>query len=214
MPLVDSNDRFFLLVLSKGEVRFFEGHRYSITPVKINDLVPANFEEAMSVEDPEKSLQFYNSGPNRGNDSQDSIHHGHGIHKDQRVWQLETYCRMVDSGLMEMLHDEKAPMIIGGVEDIVAIYQDVSNYKYIVDENVSGNLEEDDPVLLHEKAWSKMKLHFKEGLEQQKEKFDAAMARNEASSTILDIVPAAINGRIDTLFLSKDVPVVWGEYKL
>jgi hypothetical protein len=203
LPLLDKNDRFFLLALSQGEVRFFEGHQYTITPVKINDLVPANFTAAMAMEDPEKSLQMHGSGDA-------AIHHGQGIHKDQKDWQIEQFCRMVDDGLMEMLHDENAPMIVAGVDELVAVYKNISNYKDMVAAHVGGNPENDDPVLLHEKAWAKMQPFFQEKIKAQKELFDGALAKNKASASLLDIVPAAVNGKVETLFLAEGMPVIWG----
>lgn len=205
MPMLKKDDRFFLLALSQGKVRFFEGHAHSITPVKINDLVPANFEAAMALEDPEKSLQMHGSG-------KAAVHHGHGTYKDEKDWQVEQFCRMVDNGLMEMLHDENAPMIIAGVDELVAVYKNISNYKHIVDAHVGGNPDNDDPALLHEKGWAKMQPYFNEKREEKKERFNAAFAENKASSDLLDIVPAAINGKVDTLFLDKKTPVIWGNY--
>lgn len=208
MPLLDKEDRFFLLALSQGEVRFFEGHRYSITPVKINDLVPKDIDEALAFEDPEKSLQMRNTG--RGGAF---VYHGHGLHKDQQDWHLEQFCRMVDDGLMKMLHDEKAPLILAAVDELVSVYQKVSEYKYIVDFHVSGNPENNDPTLLHEKAWSKMKSYFQKNVERRKDAFSNALANDKASFTLNDIVPAAINGKVQTLFIAKDAPVLWGFYK-
>ncbi len=207
MPLLNGEDRFFLLALSQGEVRFFEGHKYHITPVKISDLVPSGMEEALALEDPEKTLQMRNTGREGS-----SVFHGHGIHKDQQDWQLEQYCRMVDDGLMKMLHDEKAPMIIAAVDELVSTYRKVSGYSNIVDFHVSGNPENDDPTLLHEKAWGKMKNYFRREMEAQKEQFSEALAKDQASFSLLDIVPAAINGKVQTLFLAKDAPVLWGFY--
>ena len=201
MPLLNTDDRFFILALSQGQVRFFEGRQYSITPVKIKDLVPANFDEAMAYEDPDKTLQAHQD-----------IYHGHGLHKDQKGWQLEQYCRMVDDGLMKMLHDEDAPMIIAGVDELVAVFKSVSKYGNIAGPNVSGNVENDDPTLLHEKAWNLMKDHFNEKRNKEKETFEAALAEEKASSSILEIVPNAINGKIKTLILAKDAPVLWGDY--
>ena len=206
MPLLNGEDRFFLLALSQGDVRFFEGHAHHITPVKISDLVPDNLQAAMALDAPEKSLQHHSGGGQTG------IHHGHGLHKNQKEWQISTYCRMVDKGLMEMLHDENAPLIIAAVDDLVPLYREVSDYSNIVDFHISGNPENDSPGLLHEKAWSKMKGYFRQEIEIEKDRFSEALAQGKASFALTDILPKAINGRVQTLFLAKDAPVLWGSY--
>ena len=41
LPVLTGQSRFFLLALSQNEVRFFEGHQHSITPVRIQAAMPA-----------------------------------------------------------------------------------------------------------------------------------------------------------------------------
>lgn len=204
MPLLNGEDRFFILALSQGEIRFFEGHAHHIYPVKIKDLVPANFAEAMAAEDPDKTLQMHGG--------KDGIHHGHGLHKDQKNWQLEEYCRQVDKGLMEMLHDENAPLIIAAVDELIPIYTDVSTYSNVVDFHISGNPENESPSMLHEKAWAKMKNYFTQNREERKEEFLAAMQDDKASFAVTEVIPRAINGRVEKLYLDKNAPVLWGMF--
>ncbi len=207
LPLLNRNDRFFLLALSRGDVRFFEGHQFSITPVKISDLVPENIQAALALEDPEKSLQMRNAGPGGV-----SVFHGHGLHKDQQTWQVEKYCRMVDDGLMTMLHDEQAPVLLAAVDELAGVYQKVSRYSRVLDLHVSGNPENDDPVLLHEKAWSKIQPYFQKDLEAQKVQLAEALAKGKGTSSLQKLVPAAVHGRVQTLFFEKDTPLRWGVY--
>ncbi|MEZ4940232.1 MAG: hypothetical protein R3D58_05160 [Saprospiraceae bacterium] len=207
LPLLNRKDRFFLLALSRGDVRFFEGHQYSITPVKISDLVPENIQAALALEDPEKSLQMRNAGPGGA-----SVFHGHGLHKDQQNWQVEKYCRMVDDGLMTMLHDENAPMLLAAVDELASVYQKVSRYTHVLDAHVSGNPENDDPVLLHEKAWGKMQAYFQKDLIQQQAQFETAQAKGQGTSSLKELVPAAVHGRVETLFIEKNTPLCWGAY--
>ncbi len=204
LPLVNGPDRFFLLALSEGEVRFFEGHAHHISPVKIEDLVPTDFEEAIAA-DPEKSLQMHGAG-------MAATFHGQSLHKDQYDRQLEQYCRIVDDGLMKMLHDENAPLVVAGVDKVVATYKHISDYKNILEPYINGNVEHDDPTLLHEKAWSKVGPYFEEKIAAEKSRFSEAMNADKGSASILHIAAAAINGKVETLFLAEDAPILWGAY--
>lgn len=208
MPLLNGEDRFFLLALSQNEVRFFEGHKHHITPVKIKDLVPENLEAALMLQHDEV-LQSHSGNPNDGS----AIYHGQGGGEDRKDKDLRDYLKQVDDGLMKMLHDENAPLIIACVDYLVPIYKEVSNYSNIVDANISGNPENDDPVKLHEKAWSHMDSYFQKDRKEKKDQFTAFMSENKASFSINDIIPAAIGGRVETLFVDKDAPVRWGFYQ-
>ena len=207
IPGRQNQNRFFILAISAKMVKFFEAHKYSITPVKIDDLVPESLKKVLEVEVPEKSVQYhFGQGA-----AMKPIYHGHGLPKDTEEAEMREYLRMVNDGLMKMLHDEKSPMIVAAVESLTSIYRDLNSYPHLVDEQVTGNPEEWDPVLLHEKAWFKIEDHFSQDLEQKKQAFGDKLPKEEASSYLYDIVPAAVAGRIDTLFVNKNERE-WGVY--
>ena len=83
--------------------------------------------------------------------------------------------------------------------------------RFIVDTHISGNPDEADAVLLHEKAWGKLEDHFQKDRQKAKEDFELYLSKDKASFSIPQIVPAAINGQVDRLFLNKDAQV-WGNY--
>lgn len=205
IPLVSKSPyRFFILALSQNEVRFFEADQYSITPVIIEDLVPKDRAEALGYDDTDRSsLQHH---PGAGN--ADAIFHGHGMGKDQPEKEIAEYFRKVDDGLMQMLHDEDAPMILALVDYLAPIYREVTQYDHVVDFHVSGNPENNDPVLLHEKAWARMKTYF-DRREAQERKFDELLAYQKASNDIKDILIGARDGRVEQLFIDKDEHL-WG----
>ena len=134
LPLMTGDDRFFLLALSQGEVRFFEGHKHHITPVIINDLVPESTSAVM---------QFAREPVLQGHSAGTYIHHGQGVGKDDHNKDLKQYFRQIDRGLMEMLFDERAPMVIAAVDYLVPLYKEISKYPHIVDAHISGNPEND-----------------------------------------------------------------------
>lgn len=205
MPMLNKNNKFFVLALSQNEVRFFEGNEMSITPVIIQDLVPNGKEAVVNVEDNSKNLQGHSSGGT-------VIFHGYGGGKDDKNEELIKYFREVDNGLMEMLHDETAPMIIYSVDYQIPIYQDISKYSNINNNHITGNPESDDPVLIHERAWSVMKDYFVEENKVTREEFNQNLVDGKASFSLHEIVPAAIQGKVETLFLDKNEEVIWGEY--
>ena len=200
LPVLNSNQRFFLLALSQNDVRFFELNAHSVTPVKIEDLVPEDMRSLFEMSDVKGHLQHHSVGKDgQGN----TVYHGQGKGEDDRQDDIRKYFKEINDGLMKMLHDEKAPMILACVDYLLPLYQEVNDYKYLMDKNVSGNPEEDGPALLHEKAWEVVKDHFSKGMEQDKKLFQGAMSKDQASASLPDIVSAANYQKIETLFLRK-----------
>ncbi len=210
LPAISKQGRFFILALSQNEVRFFEGEKHSISPVIIEDLVPESMAESMAAIDIEypATLQSHSGGSGNA-----PIFHGQGGEKDGKTDRIMDYFRMIDNGLMEMLHDENAPLIIAGVDYLIPMYKSISNYSNIVEPHISGNVENDDPVLLHEKAWSALAPIMKTDFNNQYEKFKESLPADKASVSVNDIAPAALNGKVETLFLDNSTSVFWGTYQ-
>lgn len=201
LPVLGGRNRFFLLALSQNKIRFFEGDQYSITPVKIDDLLPADgIESAFVLSDTPDTLQHH-SGGTEG--SGNAVYHGQGKGQDDKKEDIKAYFREVNKGLMEMLYDEHPPMVVACVDYLLPLYQEVNDYKYLHGQNVSGNPDDADPALLHEKAWPIVSKHFEADQEAAKERFQSAMAAEKASAAPQKIVPAAAYEKIETLFLRK-----------
>ncbi len=213
LPVLTGQSRFFLLALSQNEVRFFEGHQHSITPVKIDDLVPANMKEVFEMSDVKNHLQQHSGqGARRGKQpSREPMFHGQGYGKDDQADDLKKYFKEINDGLMEMLYDEKPPMVIACVDYLLPLYKEVNTYHNLLDENISGNPEGAGPAELHEKAWGAVSRYYQKLREEDKLSFEEAMGLEKASADIHEIVPAAINGRVEVLYVDKDYHT-YGQY--
>ncbi|MCB0585396.1 MAG: hypothetical protein KDD06_08745 [Phaeodactylibacter sp.] len=206
LPVLTGQSRFFLLALSQNEVRFFEGHQHSITPVRIDDLVPGSMEEMFEMSDVKEHLQHHSGqGARRGKQgSREAVYHGQASGKDDHKDDIKKYFKEIDRGLMEMLYDETPPMVIAAVDYLVPLYREVNRYPHLLDENVSGNPEGEGPVALHERAWAIIGRYYREKQEEKKTSFREAMAQDKASAGLTEIIPAAINGRVEALYVNKD----------
>lgn len=208
IPALSSNERFYLLALSQGAVKLYEAGRTYITPIEVGDLIPQNMQEALLLDDPQAQIQHHsgNGGSNQ------AIFHGHGKGHDDKNAELKDYFDQVDRGLREYFCDDDAPLLLAGVDYLIPIYRNANKYNYLLEDiHVSGNVEHDNPALLHEKAWAKVAPFFDQQRKRDLQLFEDNLAQNEASFSIHDVVPAAINGRVTALFVNKDQQV-YGTY--
>lgn len=210
MAALNGDNRFFILALSQNEVRFFEATEHAITPVNVDDLIPENLAEAQYNSEKQGHLQFHSGGSTSSGNA--PVYHGQGGGEgDDYNKNREQFFRMVDKGLLEMLHDERVPMILATTDEQAAMYRDISDYSHIVEDNVSGNVEHDEPAMIHEKAWAIMQPNFVATTKQNRADFDSKLAQSEASFALTEIIPAAINGRVETLYINKDYEL-YGQY--
>lgn len=203
MPMFNGDGRFFLLTLSLQDIQFYECTRHTITKVYVEDLVPEDIQAVVGSDYEPKSLQYHsNQGADAG-----TTYHGQGRNADQDKAEILRYCQVINEGLMKMLHDEDAPMVVHCVDYLFPIYQQANSYPLLHEHNVSGNPEGEDIVLMHERAWNVIEPVFGERREKKRTQFQETANVEKISTKLEDIIPAAVNGRVDTLFIQnrKDV---------
>lgn len=208
LPLFSTDRIFYLLALSKNNVRFFECSRWAITPVKINDVAPANLAATSVFVSEAGNLQMHSG---QGAD-QPPIYHGHDQTNATETAALKEFVSAIEAGLREALCEHPEPLLLAGVDMITALYKQMSANEGILAPTISGNTDEDDPALLHEKAVLALGADF--FLENQlayAEQFDSFMAEDRASAVLTEIVPAAVNGRVSALFINRDY-YSWGAF--
>jgi hypothetical protein len=166
-----------------------------MAPESLEDRVRPNFQE--------KSLQFRSTGGS----NQGVQYHGHGSGKETRQKELEKYFKSLDQAINTLLHDEKAPLLLACVNPHFAMYRDLTAYNFLFPEYIPGNPDEVDALLLHEMSWELMEKHFLEERRKFREGIRDLSAGGRTSYSLDEIIPAAVDGRIETLFLQRGIDV-------
>ncbi|MFN7116185.1 MAG: hypothetical protein ACK4TA_05260, partial [Saprospiraceae bacterium] len=161
-------------------------------PEELRDVVGYDYEQ--------RSLQHRSGAGQRG---RGAVFHGQGSGRADDDDEIRQYLRAINNGLKEILHNEKAPLIIAGVEYLFPIYQEVNDYAHLYPEFIRGNTENLPQTTLHERAWELVAPHFQQEKTESLEQFGQFLAYEKASNLLQDIIPAAVNGRVETLFLAK-----------
>ena len=213
VPLLGEDAKFHLLALSKGAVQMYTATRYSISEVDLSGLVPVNMEAALMQDSPDNDLSRAGGAENqRGSNNQ--VYFGRGGDPSLDVEDFKTYLDRVNEGVSDYLCDDKAPLLLGGSEKLLPIYEEANSYAHLYTEgHVSGNLEEVPPGLIHEKAWSVIGDHFEKQTARDRKLYGDNKVNGEAGHDLETIVPAAKNGRVAALWMDRNA-YAYGEYHL
>lgn len=203
LPLLNHEGRFYILALSQNEVRFFQCTRYSVKEVEPVNF-PRSLSEALKYDDPEKQLQFHTRAPAAGGERA-AMFHGHGTGKDDAKDNILRFFHQIDDGLRPVLSQEKAPLVLAGVDYLHSIYREANSYPHLMDQGITGNPEELKGEDLHEQAWGILKPHFLKGREEAMAHYRQLAGGVQASKDLKQIVPAAYDGRVDVLFVAVGV---------
>jgi hypothetical protein len=209
LPLLTGDGQFYILALSQNQVRLFQGTRYSVSEIELEN-VPQSIAEALKYDDAEKQLQFH-TGTSQAGGERAGMFHGQGAGNDQQKDNLLRYFRKVDAGLEELLKNQQAPLVLAGVEYLFPIYKEANTYRYLMDEGVTGNPDELKAQELHSSAWTILQPYFQQAQEAAVERYQELAGTPPTSNNMKEIVPMAYYQLVDTLFVAVGVQK-WGNF--
>lgn len=218
-PIIATNNAFYVLALSQTHVRLFQGTHYSINEVQTAE-IPKHILEVLWADDFSSDLSKLQQGDRHERAAENAQFHGHGMEpedlKHQPHDELRRFFQEINRGIHETLREERAPMVLAGVEYYLPIYREVNGYKHLVDDKIiPGSPVRVDPKELHGKAWELVEPLFLERQKEAVEHYHHLKGNNAAfvSDDIHEVLPAAVFSRVETLF----VPVgshLWGRYEM
>ncbi|MCJ7695681.1 MAG: hypothetical protein MUO40_09675, partial [Anaerolineaceae bacterium] len=212
LPLFTGDGQFYILTLSQNEVRLLLGTRYSVSQIDIGQ-VGGSLAEAIPSTNHQMSLQLHSSGSIGGMSGAGSAtFHGQGGGSDESDKnELLRYFRLVSDGLTEFVQGDRVPLVLAGVEFLLPIYKEANTYPNLIDTTITGNPDFLSADELHKIAWDIVGPRFQTAREETVALYQqlAGQASEQVADTLKKIVPAAFNGRIETLFIAAGVQH-WG----
>ncbi len=207
LPILNGNGRFYILALSQQDVRFFEGTRYSINQVEVENL-PKSLDEALQKDETAKEGQFRigtSKAASANSSSQPGTFHGQGSpDKDKHQEDIIQFFQIVDRALHEKLREQKAPLVLAGVEYLLPLYRQANTYQHLMDEAITGNPEILSAQELHDQAWPIVEADFQKSQQDVLEQFHELFGGDsgKASNKLEEVVSAAYYQRVDSLLVA------------
>lgn len=214
LSLITGDGQFYILALSQNNVRLLNGTRYRISEVDIAQLA-GRMDEVVASEDHQASLQLHSSGSGGGKTGAQSVtFHGQGGGSDESSKKvLLQYFRIVESGLKEFLQGDQVPLVLAGVEYLLPIYKEANTYSNLVDTVITGNPDLLRAEELQKSAWEILEPLFQAAQNEAVATYEqlSGQASERVAGKLEKIVPAAIEGRVDTLLVAAGEQQ-WGTF--
>lgn len=207
LPMYHGDGTYYLLELSEDYVKFYECSRYGCKDLFLEDVAPKQLEEAVGFDFKSKTLQFRSGQEGHGAGS----FHGHGEGKDDHQEEMIHFFREIDKGVKRLVRDTKAPLLLACSEPLFGIYKEVNTHPHLYDKRLSGDPEFKNKSMMHQESWELMQDHFEKTKYEKMDLFTELYHTPKISSQPSEIIPAAFNGKIDTLFLKKGAEL-YGKY--
>ncbi|MCJ7622523.1 MAG: hypothetical protein MUO76_03395 [Anaerolineaceae bacterium] len=212
LPLITGDGQFYILALSQNEIRLLNCTRYGVSEVNTGQLV-GDLDEANAFDGHQASLQIHSSGTAGGITGSHAVtFHGQGGGSDESAKNdLLRYFHLVEDSLTEFLQGDRVPLVLAGVEYLLPIYKEANTYPYMIDMVIKGNPDLVSTDELHKSAWEIIRPHFQIAQEEAFAFYQqlAGQKSKRAVDTLEKILPAAIQGRVETLFVAAGMQQ-WG----
>jgi len=198
VPELSNDDRVFVLAISKNETKFYEAVIDGIFPVFIDDCVVEDQGEALQNIEMIQTTQHH-SGGGPGT----AIFHATGPGSDKDSLRTEQYLRRIDDGIMEIISDEKVPLVLACVEEYVPIYRKVSKYNHLSDHYITGNPSDLTPTDLRKNVEPVFQELKKERHQKFEELYRTASSTGASIDQLDQIAASADMDNIGWVLISK-----------
>lgn len=208
VPSLYSDERFYLLVLSKKNAKIYKGDAFGMEELDVPEL-PNGVTDVVHFEEKDDQNLFRTGG--RGGTGGANFHGIGGGEPDEKK-HLTMYFDEVDETLMKhVLATENAPLLLAAVDYLIPLYKSVAKYNFIADEAITGNYEHEDVNTLFKMAKEKLQSYFKQHVQKELNNYYNNSATNLTSTDANEIIPGAYYARVAHLFVQKGVSM-WGSF--
>jgi len=214
IPLFTEDGRVFVLAMSQKRVRFFEATRTGVQERVLPDMLKS-IEDLRQYSVTEEYLQGHTTGLAVGVGGTHGVMtlHSSGAIADKAQYKadVQQYVHAIARKLDKHLADETSPLIVAAVEYEQAFFRQETTYRHLLKEGIEGNPDGYSDDQIHDAAWKIAEPHFTQAKRDSLKHFADLLGTGKTSDRIEQILPAAVHGRVRTLYLQTDVPV-WGRF--
>ncbi|MGO9019486.1 MAG: hypothetical protein ACLQVJ_14175 [Syntrophobacteraceae bacterium] len=207
-PMLHCCKRFYILTVSRKSVRLLECTEFGANEIELKD-VPQGMREALGYD--EESRLLFRTVPQASSPGGVPMFHGHGGGVESEKEDLWHYFQILKDSLHPYLREEEIPLVFAGVDYLFPMFRLVDVYKNTMNEIIEGNSDELDSQELLKRGLQVVSPYFHREREQAIGRYMDLSGGPLTSESLEEIVPSAVSGRIDTLFVDTGVQK-WGKY--
>ena len=203
-PLIrtfQSMDKYQLLGLSRDEFSLYQGDRYGYQEIELKSGTPRTMTEVLGQE----LTDAYQAHGLSGNAGGTGMYYGHGGKKPEIDKDTEKFFRYVDRFVSENYSKtSELPLILVSLKEHHSLFRHISHNPYILETGINSSYESLETEQLTEKALEIIEPIYQEKIKNLTDSFETANANSLGSDDLAQIVKAAYENRVKTVFIEAD----------
>jgi len=209
LPFFTENASYFLLDLNLNRVRLYRADQNEIDEMVIPGL-PSSLESALWPDQWQDQQQSHTTSAGVGQRGTAVTHSTGDEGQDRRKEDILRFFQMIDAALMPMLAEERRPLVVACVPYLKPLYDEANSYANLLEDAATQDPEASSPEDMAGRSRPIVKSYLEERAQQDRERYGNQISTGRAVSSIDRVVAAAIEGRVDTLWVSMQ-DEVWGQ---
>ncbi len=201
LPLVAPSIEFFVLALSRNEVRLLKATSNGFERLEPNGF-PRNMEKALNLQGSERGEQVH-TGMHAHVGKEAGVFHGQGGHRDTIKDEVVEFCQLIDKALSPILKQHPWPLVLAGVEYELALFRRTTHYSQVVDEALHGNFDFVTDQALFDRGLPIARQYYETIRRKPLLKYESMTNRILTSDDLDEILSAARDGKIETLLVDS-----------
>jgi hypothetical protein len=208
LKVLADNGEYFLLSLNLQQVELFRGDRDQIDQVIPGMPIPQTIEE-VTGSDYRPKFQGARGGKVGGHSQHG--YYGQGEWQEDEKQEILQFFRAVHQAIAPTLRSADLPLVLTGLDHLVALYRQVENFPRLQSAAFLVNPKDKSLEELHRGSWKIMAPYYERDRRDLTLQIQQLQDSERVVTSIQDVIPAAIGGRIKALFLDKAAEI-WGVY--
>ena len=198
--------KVWALAIDSNHTRLFHLDRSSVDEVALPAGTPLSVADDTQYDVREESLQYHTvpgatpQGVSPGSNA--AMFHGHGGSKDIVKMERQRFMQELSRGVVATIGAQSAdPLVLLGVEYLMADFRVVSDYAHIAPEQVAGATDQLSPADVQRAVIAALEPRMQDATRAAVDEYKAVAGTAHASSNASEIVAAAAAGRVKTLLM-------------
>lgn len=190
---------FYLLTLSQKSVRLFRGTHSELTEL---ETLPYNFKDSQHFDTWQKEVRTRSGAP-VGAGRWSAIFYGSGGGAETYKAEVQQFCHQIEHAVSERLRAEHTPLVLAGVDYLVAMYRTLNHYPHVVEGEITGNPDRLNPESLHARAWPLVQPLIRQRQAQALAQYRKLSSTHHVTHNLRKVVRGAHLGQVQTLFIAE-----------